>query len=359
MSDRHILVTTASGKTGFAVATQLRDQGARVRALVTRMDSRAEQLQRLGAEIVVGNLFDTRDMRRALDGVDAVYAATPFHPHALDASVVLAEAAMHVGVTDVVQLSQWLASPDNPSLATRHMWLTERLFAELPGVNHVVVQPGYFADNYLAMTGVASQTGLFLMPTGTPRNAPPSNEDIARVAVGALLDTSKHAGRRYRPTGPRLLSGDDMAEAIGVAVGRKVRHVDVPIWLYLRALRVSGRRVAGMDMFTMLGAYSYTLESRAGTWEIGAPTTHVKDVSGQDPEEFVDIARRYAARPMFARTPGNLLLGMVDALRIAVTPAPDLEKFARRQQHPRLSDTSLASHSEFWAREHVPQPAKA
>jgi uncharacterized protein YbjT (DUF2867 family) len=81
------------------------------------------------------------------------------------------------------------------------------------------VDPGYFADNYLQLVPMAAQLGVLPTPTGAGRNAPPSNEDIARVAVGALLDPHRHDGRAYRPTGPTMLTGAEIAEAVGTALG--------------------------------------------------------------------------------------------------------------------------------------------
>jgi len=51
----------------------------------------------------------------------------------------------------------------------------------LPDVAHTVVAPGYFADNYLRLTDLAALLGVFPVLTGSSRNAPPSNEDIARA----------------------------------------------------------------------------------------------------------------------------------------------------------------------------------
>jgi NAD(P)H dehydrogenase (quinone) len=55
-----ILVTWATGKTGGAVVEQLRAKDWPVRALVHRLDTRSERLQRLGAEVVVDMLILTR-----------------------------------------------------------------------------------------------------------------------------------------------------------------------------------------------------------------------------------------------------------------------------------------------------------
>jgi NAD(P)H dehydrogenase (quinone) len=57
------------------------------------------------------------------------------------------------------------------------------------------------------MMPFAAHLGVFPLPVaGGRRNAPPSVDDIARVAVAALLDPERHAGKSYRPTGPKLLT---------------------------------------------------------------------------------------------------------------------------------------------------------
>src|ERR1700727_3511367 len=243
-----VLVTGATGKIGGAVAAQLLEQGVATRAIVHRDDARSARLRQLGAEIVVADMFDIQQVAAAMQGVNRLYFNPPYHPHALDSAVAFAVWARGAGVEAVVALGQWLASPEHPSLMTRQAWLTDKLFELLPDTAHVAVDPGFFADNYLNLLPVAAQLGVLPVPTGGGRNAPPSNEDIARVAVGALLDPHRHDGRAYRPTGPALLSGPEIADALGEALGRRVRHIDIPPWMFMRAVRVNAKPLGG-DMF--------------------------------------------------------------------------------------------------------------
>jgi NAD(P)H dehydrogenase (quinone) len=238
MTNSRVLVTTATGKIGGAVAAQLLEKGVPTRALVHREDARSARLRAVGAEVVVADMFDIQQVAAAVDGVDRVFFNPPYHPHILDSAVAFAVAARRSGVEAVVALGQWLASPEHPSLMTRQHWLIDKLFELLPDTAHVAVDPGFFADNYLNLLPVAAQLGVLPVPTGGGRNAPPSNEDIARVSVGALLDPHRHDGRAYRPTGPTLLSGAEIAEAIGEALGRRVRHIDIPPRMFMKALRV-------------------------------------------------------------------------------------------------------------------------
>jgi NAD(P)H dehydrogenase (quinone) len=350
--NQRVLVTGATGKIGGAVAAQLRQKGVPTRAMVHRDDARSARLRALGAEVVVADMFDIQQVTAALDGVGRLYFNPPYHPHALDSAVAFAVAARSHGVEAVVALGQWLASPEHPSLMTRQAWLTDKLFELLPDTAHVAVDPGYFADNYLQLVPMAAQLGVLPTPTGAGRNAPPSNEDIARVAVGALLDPHRHDGRSYRPTGPTLLSGAEIADAVGEALGRRVRHIDIPPWMFMRAVRVNAKRL-GADMFFQSSLRHYLPEYALGTWEMGGPTTHVRDVAGVEPEDFVTIARRYVTGPESRRTPKNFIRQVGNFLLTGLVPMSRLDEFDRLQQHPRPAHPRLAAQSAVWRSEHT------
>jgi NAD(P)H dehydrogenase (quinone) len=75
-----ILVTGATGKTGGAVTRQLLEDGWPVRALVHTEDVRSEELRRCGAEVVVADMFDAKQLQVALRGVQRAYYVTLFKP---------------------------------------------------------------------------------------------------------------------------------------------------------------------------------------------------------------------------------------------------------------------------------------
>src|SRR5215471_16929333 len=219
MTQPRIIVTGATGKTGSAVTTELLKAGYPVRALVHREDGRSAQLKAQGAEIAVADLSDVERVADALKDVQRAYFCPPYDPYMIQGAVAFAVAAKEARLEQIVGLSQWLASPSHPSLSTRQNWLVDRLFSMTPGVAHTIVNPGFFADTYLVTIGMAAHFGAFPWMYGNSRNAPPSNEDIARVAAAVLMDPARHAGQSYRPSGPALLGPEDMAQAIGRAVG--------------------------------------------------------------------------------------------------------------------------------------------
>src|SRR5215468_9272756 len=242
MMNPKILVTGATGRTGGAILTQLLAKGCPVRATVRVRDARSDLLQRRGAEVVVADIFDPGQLMDALRGVQRAYYCPPYHPFVIQSAAALAAAARETGLEQIVGLSQWLAGPNHPALMSRQLWLIDRMFAALPHIAHTAVNPGFFADSpFLEMMPFAAHLGVFPLPiAGESRNAPPSVDDIARVAVAALLDPARHAGKSYRPTGPKLLSVTEMATVIGRVVGHKVRHVRSPLWMFYKAAEALG-----------------------------------------------------------------------------------------------------------------------
>lgn len=350
MSHPKILVTGATGKTGGSVVAELREKGWPVRAVAHKRDARSERLERLGAETVIADLFDPDQLLDAMRGTTRAYYCPPWHPYMLQSATAFAVAAREARLEAIVGLTQWLASPAHPSLATRQNWLADHILSTIPGVAHVAIDPGFFADNYLRLIGFAAHLGIFPWPTGESRNAPPSNEDIGRVAAAALMAPERHMGRAYRPTGPELLSARDMATVLSQVLGRRVTHIDMPMWMFLKAMRA-----LGIPQFEQLGIRRYIEEHRKGAFEFNAPTDHVLEVTGRPPESFGAIARRYAAAPQAKRTFGNGLRAFADFMRIGMTPAHDLDRFEREQLHPRPREARLAIDDERWRIEHSPQ----
>jgi hypothetical protein len=239
---------------------------------------------------------------------------------------------------------------------TRQHWLVDRLFSMTSGVSHTIVRPGFFADVYLATLSLAIHLGIFPWIFGNSRNAPPSNEDIARVSVAALMDPTRHAGKHYRPTGHKLLGAEDMAQAISRAVGRSVKVVPTPTWLFMK-----GARMAGYPIDEMSGVRYYIEDHKRGAFELGAPTTDVLEVTGRPAEDFETIARRYAAKPRNRRTFGNRLREFAEFLVTPLSPGFNLDRYDRELRRPLPSMPQYAPDSPVWRREHAvadaPKPA--
>jgi len=182
---------------------------------------------------------------------------------------------------------------------------------------------------------------------GDSRNAPPSKEDIARVAAAVLMDPALHAGKSYHPTGPELLGAKEMAQAIGRAVGRSVRVMPTPSWLFLKSARM-----AGLPIDTLSNIRHYIDDHRQGAFEIGVPTTDVLDLTGRSAEDFETIARRYAGQPRNQQALSNWLREFARFMRAPLTPGLNFDRYERELRRPFPSTPKFATESAIWRSEH-------
>ena len=348
-----ILVTSAAGNTGIPTTLQLLEKGFPVRAFVRSNDHRAKRLKDAGAEIFVGDQYSIADMRRAMDGVQRAYHCAPAAPNVLHFGTVFAIAAQEAKLEHVVMLGMWLSDADHPSMGTREVWLNEEVLKLLPDTTLTVINVGWFAENYFWVLEPIAQLGILPMPLGdgdVKKNAPPSNDDIAAAAVAALIDPATHAGKTYRPTGPELLSPNEIAAIMGKVLGRKVRYQDISEGMLLKALKVAG--FAEM-MPTQLRLFAD--EYRRGAFAVHAPSNAVRELTGREPEDFETIARRIVAtRPEAARTLGNKLKAIRNFTKILVTSRIDPDAIERRRDHVLLKSPTFVRDSQAWREKHDP-----
>ncbi len=354
MSKPKILVTSAAGHTGIPTTLQLLDYGFPVRAFVRRYDHRAKRLEDAGAEIFVGDLYSVADMRRAMSSVRRAYHCSPTQTNGLHFGAVFAIAAQEAKLEHVVMLTQWTAEANHPSVVTRETWMNEQLLKHLPNTTLTVINVGWFAENYfMGVLETVAQLGIWPMPLGdgdVKKNAPPSNNDIAAAAVAALVDPSTHAGNTYRPTGPELLSPNEMAAIMGKVLGRKVKYQDTPESMVMKALISQGFPATMVAQLII-----YAEEYRRGTFAINAPNNVVQDLTGQQAEDFETITRRVVAeRPEALQTFGNKLNAIRNFLTIPFTFGTNPEEIERRAEHVLLKSPTFDRDSQSWIETHDP-----
>jgi NAD(P)H dehydrogenase (quinone) len=349
MQKPSILVTGATGKTGTPTALMLLQKGYAVRALVHKKDARSAALQTAGADIIAGSLEDPVDVRGAMKGVQRAYFCPPLEPGSLRRAAIFAEAAEEARLEAIVALSQWLVDRTHLSIHAREKYLAERMFRWAASVGVITINPVWFADNYMAALEPISQFGLMALPLGSGLNAPPSNSDIAKVIVGTLVDPAPCIGKTFRPTGPKLLSPEEIAFTFGKVLGRKVRYQDAPMSLFLKF----GKSI-GLSDFVLTQLYFFLLDYQRGSFGVGAPTDTVRIVGGAEPQDFETIVRHYVAQSPFAkRTMALAAKAAFNIARALTTPAPDLDALAQRLNIPSIPHATLAADSTSWHGSHI------
>ncbi len=354
MTKPTILVTGATGKTGAALVAELRRSQWPVRAIASREDQRSARLRELGADVVIADMYDPEQLYVAAKGTQRAYYLPPMRPYMIQAANAFAVAARDARLESIVQMSQWTSSASHPTAMTRQIWLIDRVFSMIPGVAHTIFNPGMFADNFLRVIDFAALLGIFPVLMGNSKCAPISNEDMAKC-IAALLtgDPARHAGQSYRPTGPELLSGQEMARIIAKTVGHRVRPVNLPMWMFRKVARMQK-----IDQYQIALLIRYAHDNKQGAFSYeGGVTQVMEELTGSPAEAFEVTARRYAAMPFARQTFGNRLRAFIHFNITPFYPGYNTHAYERSLGLPVPAKPLHCMEDERWKREHAEQMA--
>lgn len=341
-----ILVTGAAGRTGSTAALTLLQLGYPVRAMVRRMDHRVTVLKKAGAEIFIGDQLSFSDMQKAMLGTQRAYHCPPFAPNLLENLMTFAVAAEEAKLEVVALMSMWNTSATHPSINSRSHWLANQIYRLMPNIDVIHINPGLFGFVYLLALPVIANLGVFVAPFGDGLNAPPANEDIGRVAAYALANPQEHIGKSYRPTGPKLLAPQDIAEIYSHILRRKVVYKNVPFKMFAKAAKAQG-----FPLFEIAQMRYYSEELKNGAFAVGGPTNHVEQVTGAKAESFATTAERYIRNPELVHPSlsiGNKWSTMAFMLKMMLTPAPNVQQWELSRNHPLLKKPELAHQNKSW-----------
>ncbi len=229
-----IAVIGATGQQGGAVVAALLDRGAPVRA-IARDAGKAANLARRGAEVVAADLDDGAALRRALDGVAAVFAmATMTGPAGTDGEVAhgfaIADAARDARVPHLVYSSVGGAERGTGIPHFESKWRVEQYLREV-GVPTVVVRPTFFMDNLLTLFTPATEDGELVLRVPLAPGVPLQMiavQDIGAAAATALLNPAAVPGGAVEIAGDER-TAEAIAEAFGAAAGLPARFERLPL----------------------------------------------------------------------------------------------------------------------------------
>ena len=277
---KKFLIAGATGSTGNGTIETLIQNGHAVRALVHCEDERSAKLRKTGAEIIVGDLLDLDDARRALDTVDAAYFVYPIAPGLIEATAFFAQAAKEAGVGTIVNMSQISARRDSKSHAARDHWVAERLF-DWSGVPVTHLRPTFFAQNFLFPPFVASvvQTGVMNFPFGGGRHAPLTAEDQGRLIAAILADPAPHQGKTYPLHGSEEMDHYAMAAEIGEVLQTRVKYQPIEIDQWRDRLER-----AGAPPFLVQHLCAVALDYREGLFS--GEDSVIEKITGKGPMTF-------------------------------------------------------------------------
>jgi NAD(P)H dehydrogenase (quinone) len=274
-------VAGATGGLGSRVAAGLAERGVEQR-LIVRDPARAPSHP--GAEVVqVADYCDGEAMRRALDGVDVLFLPSAGeHPDRVGSLHRPAiEAAAAAGVGRVLYTSFLGAAPDCTFTFGRDHFHTEEILRG-SGMAWTFLRDSIYLDFVPFFAGA---DGVIRGPAGDGRVAAVARDDIADVALAALL-SDEHAGAAYELSGGEAFTMTEAAEIITRETGREVRFVNET----LEEARES-RRPSGAPDWEIEGWVTTYAAIAAG--ELDVVTDHVERIAGHPPMTLTELLQRH------------------------------------------------------------------
>ena len=234
-----ILVAGSTGMLGMEIVRKLRERGESVRALVreTSDAGRVSELEKMGAEVVRGDLKVPASLKPAVDGVDTVVSTVTVITHAKEGdsfeatddrgNVNLLNEAVSAGVRRFVFVSFNVDGVPEAPLpnAKRHA----EAAIKKSGIDYTIHRPSLFMQIWLSPM-------LFADPAaGTARVYGPGTsgieyiavQDVAEAVVQSIFDDAMR-NKVVTYGGPEPISQRRATEIFGQAFAKPFAAIDVP-----------------------------------------------------------------------------------------------------------------------------------
>ena len=281
-----ILITGATGRTGFGAARQLAAKGHKVRALVRNPD-KAAALKTAGVEIFQGDAGDAAAVRAACAGVDRIAIILPNGEKQLANELNLADVAAASGVRHILKVSSMEAHAHSKISVHRAHWDSEQN-VRARAKAWTIVRPSFYMQNFLGNAQSIKANGTFGYPFGDKGAALMTDSRDVGAFIAHVFTTPGHDNQSYDVSSPDLLSFHQVAEIFTRELGRPVQYVPqdpVAYKAFLGKFITSQWHLdAVCDIFAEIAA-GYTVQ----------PTTTFKDVTGRDPMTLAGFIREHLA----------------------------------------------------------------
>ena len=226
-----ILVTGATGQQGGAVARSLLRKGQKVRALTRKpAQAKAEELKKLGAEVVTGDLTDRASLEKALRGVKRVFLViTPFEA-GLEAEVkqgiTMADTAKAAGVEHLVFSSVGSAHRQTGIPHFETLRQVEQHLQKI-GLPATILRPTGFMENFGTYFRPSPQ-GILMLPLRLETKLQMiAVHDIGEFGTAAFLRPKEFIGQAIDLAGDELTM-PEVAAHLSRAMGRTVQFQSIP-----------------------------------------------------------------------------------------------------------------------------------
>jgi uncharacterized protein YbjT (DUF2867 family) len=251
MNNDKILVTGAGGEVGSVsnkIIMKLRAEGINVRDFLRKGNKFVPELEKIGAEVYEGDLFNLEDLRKAFNDLNKVYFSMSLNPYYTNACALLIEACRQQGhIEHFVNISDYelnYMTYENMSSSEeiktkvlgpyikdwspqeRAHFICEKML-EQSGLNVTNIRSTMFVENpiisMLPLKGLSE--GKLLLPFKDKRVPLITSYDLADAISIILMNTKKYGGQIITLTGKKLLNGNDIAEGFSIVLGKKIEYI--------------------------------------------------------------------------------------------------------------------------------------
>jgi uncharacterized protein YbjT (DUF2867 family) len=235
-SSGKIFVTGGSGPVGHRVALRLLNAGyPTVRVGVPHVDA-AEGLNKLGAETADFDWQNDATYAHALDGVRSVMCTAPYVEKWAERFPNFLEACKKAGVKHIVKVSFYHARASGDvfqdvPLVRAHGDCDELLTKS--GISYTILAATHFMSNPFVFQGQElrkdQKPATFYGASAGKGVNYVSPNDVAEVAVRALLEPKAHHNKEYVLTGPEAITDQTVADLISKHLDKPIMYVDQPV----------------------------------------------------------------------------------------------------------------------------------
>ncbi len=219
---KRVLITTGNGMFGKALAQELLSKEVLTRVMVrnrSKCDLEGEHL-----ENTTGDLDRPDTLEPVMEGVDAVFLASPMDRKMVKRETAVIDAAKQAGANHLVKIYGSVRH-EGDELDAMHLEVLDHM--KNSGLQWTMVSPNSVMEtSFLDQADSIKYMHALVGCSGHGKIGLVALQDV--TAVSAIVLTSEgHEGKNYELTGPESIDLVEVAERFSKVLGKKIVYVDL------------------------------------------------------------------------------------------------------------------------------------
>lgn len=227
-----VFVTGATGNQGGVVVRRLLERGHHVRALTRNINShKARKIEKLGAELVKGDVGDVFSLQGGMKGVDAVFAmTTPFEKginFEIKSGFLLEFAANSTGVKHFI-FSSVASSDKNTGIPHFESKFEIEKHIKTVKMPYTIIKPAYFMENLLTpwmISGLKEGKISVAMPPNRKLQMI-SLEDLASFVVYIFENRDQFLEKTIEIASDEI-TGKESSDILSRVIGKPIEYQEL------------------------------------------------------------------------------------------------------------------------------------